>query len=140
MLDYEETFAPVARISSLRLILSLSNQFNLQVHHMDVKTAFLNGELKEEIYMLVPQGLSYGNDKVCKLNKALYRLKQAARCWFQVFERALKERGFVSSEVDSCIYIIDNGDILKNMYVLLYVDDIIIATESFETMSNFKYT
>ena len=138
MLDYEETFAPVARISSLRLILALSNQFDLQVHHMDVKTAFLNGKLKEEIYMFVPQGLSYGHDKVCKLNKALYGLKQAARCWFEVFERALKDIGFVNSEVDRCIYINDKRDISKNIYVLLYVDDVVIATENTQTMHKFK--
>lgn len=138
MVDYDETFAPVARISSFRLILALSNQFNLHVHHMDVKTAFLNGKLKEEIYMNIPQGLVCENDQICKLNKSIYGLKQAARCWYELFEKILTEIGFVSSAVDHCIYILDKGEVNKNIYLLLYVDDLIIATKSLETMSKFK--
>lgn len=80
---------------------------------MDVKTAFLNGKLKEEIYMKVPEGIKCNEDFVCKLNKALYGLKQAARCWFEEFETALKEIGFKNSPVDRCIYILDLGHILK---------------------------
>ena len=136
--DYDETFAPVARISSFRLVLSISNQFGLKVHHMDVKTAFLNGILKEEIYMVIPQGLSHGSDKVCKLNKAIYGLKQAARCWFEVFDRTLKQIGFTNSTADRCIYILDKGNILKNIYLLLYVDDLVIATQKIETMTKLK--
>lgn len=83
--DYNETFAPVARIASFRFI-SFANQRNLLIHHMDVKTAFLNGVLKEEIFMKVPEGILNINDHVCKLNKALYGLKQAARCCFEVFK------------------------------------------------------
>lgn len=137
--DYNETFAPVARISSFRFIISFANQFNLLVHHMDVKTAFLNGELKEEIYMTIPDGIVHNKaDYVCKLNKALYGLKQAARCWFEVFERSLKEQGFQNSSVDRCIYILNNGDVRKNIYVVLYVDDLVIACAEIETMNNFK--
>lgn len=84
--DYNETFAPVARISSFRFIIAFANQFNLLVHHMDVKTAFLNGDLNEEIYMEIPEGLPKAENKVCKLKKALYGLKQSARCWFETFE------------------------------------------------------
>lgn len=136
--DYNETFAPVARIASFRLIICFANQFNLLVHHMDVKTAFLNGELKEEIYMKVPEGINNQNNYVCKLNKALYGLKQAARCWFEVFEKSLKEKGFQNSSVDRCIYVLNNGDVLKNIYVVLYVDDLVIACAEIETMNNFK--
>lgn len=139
LVDYDETFAPVARIASFRILISFSNHFNLKVHHMDVKTAFLNGTLQEEIYMHIPQGLSGGNDEVCKLNKAIYGLKQAARCWFEVFERTMKEIGFENSSVDRCIYVLDKGDTLKNIYVLLYVDDLVISTSSMETMNNFKF-
>lgn len=74
--DYNETFAPVARIASFRFIISFANQFNLLIHHMDVKTAFLNGNLKEEIYMRVPEGVASSSNQVCKLNKALYGLKR----------------------------------------------------------------
>lgn len=93
---YNETFAPVARIASFRFVIVFANQYNLLIHHMDVKTAFLNGELKEEIYMKVPQGVKCKDNQVCKLNKAIYGLKQAARCWFETFERCLVEKGFQS--------------------------------------------
>jgi len=137
--DYDETFAPVARISSFRFLLALSNQYDLMVHHMDVKTAFLNGTLKDEIYMSVPKGLNHSyENKVCKLNKAIYGLKQAARCWFEVFESVLKDVGFKNLGVDRCIYILDKGDISRNIYFLLYVDDVVIATNKSDTMSNFK--
>lgn len=87
--DSNETFAPVARISTFRFLLAYANQLNLLVHHMDVKIAFLNGNLKEEIYMKVPEGVNNPNNQVCKLNKSLYGLKQSARCWFETFEITL---------------------------------------------------
>ena len=136
--DYNETFAPVARIPSFRFVIAFSNQFNLLVHHMDVKTAFLNGILKEEIYMRVPEGVECKANQVCKLNKAIYGLKQAARCWFEMFEKVLFEKGFRNSAVDRCIYILDRGHVSKNIYVVLYVDDLVIATANFETMNRFK--
>ena len=92
LIDYNETFAPVARISSFRFLIAFANQNCLLIHHMDVKTVFLNGTLKEEIYMKVPEGIKNEDNKVCKLNKALYGLKQAARCWFEEFEKALTEK------------------------------------------------
>lgn len=97
--DYQETFAPVARISSFRFLLALANQHNLLDHQMDVKTAFLNGKLNEEIYMEIPEGIKVTSDQVCKLNKALYGLKQAARCWYERFDIILKEKGFCSSVI-----------------------------------------
>lgn len=136
--DYNETFAPVARISSFRFMIAFANQFNLLIHHMDVKTAFLNGELKEEIYMKIPEGIVGKDNYVCKLNKSLYGLKQAARCWFEVIERFFKEKGFKNSPVDRCIYILDNGDINKNLYVLIYVDDLIIICADISLLEKFK--
>lgn len=105
---------------------------------MDVKTAFLNGTLKEDIFMKIPQGIVCNNENVCKLNKAIYGLKQAARCWFEVFEQTLRDFKFKNSPVDPCIYVKDNGDINKNIYVLLYVDDLVIATSDISVMNNFK--
>lgn len=72
LIDYAETFAPVARISSFRFIIALANQYNLLIHHMDVKTAFWNGTLKEEIYTKVPEGVKSNKNQVCKLNKSIY--------------------------------------------------------------------
>ncbi|CAH2090566.1 unnamed protein product [Euphydryas editha] len=136
--DYDETFAPVARIASFRFIVAFANQFNLLIHHLDVKTAFLNGELSEEIYMKVPEGIQSKDNYVCKLNKALYGLKQAARCWFQVFEQFIKDKGFQNSLVDRCIYILDNGNINKNVYLVLYVDDLVIACGDIIIMNEVK--
>lgn len=138
LIDYNETFAPVARIASFRFVIAFANQYNLLVHHMDVKTAFLNGNLKEEIYMKVPEGVSCENGYVCKLNKALYGLKQAARCWFEIFEQSLKEKGFQNSSVDRCIYVLNKGNIQKNIYVVLYVDDLVIISANKTTIDNFK--
>lgn len=80
LLDYDETFAPVARIVTFRFLIAFANQSDLLIHQMDVKTAFLNGTLLEEIYMEVPHGFNAPNGYVCKLNKTLYGLKQSARC------------------------------------------------------------
>jgi len=136
--DYNETFAPVARISSFRIILAIANQFDLLVHHMDVKTAFLNGDLKEEIFMRVPEGVESKQDEVCLLNKALYGLKQAARCWFMKFETVLLSLGFKNSPVDRCMYILFKGNFHENIYVILYVDDVVIVTGNVEIMNKFK--
>lgn len=136
--DYNETFAPVARIASFRILLAFANQFNLLVHHMDVKTAFLNGALREEIYMKVPEGVKSEKNQVCKLNKALYGLKQGARCWFETFEIKLLHVGFKNSPADRCIYFLDRGSVDKNIYVILFVDDVVIICKSCETMSKFK--
>jgi len=105
---------------------------------MDVKTAFLNGTLKEEIYMRLPQGIQWKGDNVCRLNKAIYGLKKATICWFEVFEQALMDCEFVNASVDRCIYILDKGDIRENIYVLIYVDDVVIATGNMITMAKFK--
>lgn len=138
LVDYDETFAPVARISTFRILLAFANQFRLLVHHMDVKTAFLNGTLRDDIYMKIPEGIKAEKDKVCKLNKALYGLKQASRCWFELFDETLKQKGFKNSLVDRCLYLLDKGHINKNIYLVLYVDDLVIACANMETMTNFK--
>lgn len=136
--DYDETFAPVARISTFRFILAFANQFDLQVHHMDVKTAFLNGVLKEDIYMEVPEGISAEPNQVCKLNKSLYGLKQSSRCWYERFDHVLKELGFKRSEVDPCLYILDKQCIDDNVYIVLYVDDLILCTKRQTNLQLYK--
>lgn len=136
--DYDQTFAPVARIASLRILTAFANQFDLLIHQMDVKTAFLNGVLKEEIYMRIPEGMESKENHVCKLNKALYGLKQGARCWFETFEIKLLKVDFKTSPADRCIYFLDRGDISKNIYVILYVDDVVIICKDLKTMMSFK--
>jgi len=126
-IDYFDTYAPVARISTIRLLLALAAIHNLVIHQMDVKTAFLNGELDEEIYMKQPEGfVMLGNeDKVCKLIKSLYGLKQAPKKWHQKFDEVVLSNGFVLNQADKCVY--SKFDSLgKGVIICLYVDDMLI--------------
>ena len=105
--DYEEVFSPVAKHTSLRTLLALANEHDLEVHQMDVKTAFLNGELDYDIYMSQPEGF-VDEDKpnyVCKLRRSIYGLKQSARCWNTTLDEYLKSAGYRKSGADGCIYI-----------------------------------
>ncbi|KAJ9556794.1 LOW QUALITY PROTEIN: hypothetical protein OSB04_011408 [Centaurea solstitialis] len=125
-LDCVDTYSPVTRITSIRLVLAIAAIRNLQIHQMDVKTAFLNGELDEEIYMEQPEGfVAKGKEnKVCKLVKSLYGLKQAPKQLHQKFDQAMLESGFKISERDKCVYMKDTA----HGYVILclYVDDMLI--------------
>lgn len=127
-IDYNETFSPVSSKDSLRIIMALVAHFNLELHQMDVKTAFLNGDLDEEVYMVQPQGF-IPNDKshmVCKLRKSIYGLKQSSRQWFVKFNKVILSFGFTANTVDRCIYLKISGS--KFMILALYVDDILLAT------------
>ncbi|KAD6454983.1 hypothetical protein E3N88_09689 [Mikania micrantha] len=105
--DYFDTYSPVTRITSIRLVLAIAALRNLEVHQMDVKTAFLNGDLEEEIYMEQPEGFSAPGQegKVCKLVKSLYGLKQAPKQWHQKFDQVMLNNGFKINECDKCVYV-----------------------------------
>ena len=90
-IDYEETFAPVARISYIRAILAVAAASKWDLFQMNVKNAFLNGDLSEEVYMQPPPGLSVESNKVCHLQRALYGLKQAPRAWFAKFSSTISQ-------------------------------------------------
>jgi hypothetical protein len=124
-IDYEETFAPVARLTSVRSLLAVASVRHWDLFQMDVKNAFLNGDLGEEVYMQPPPGYNHPPHKVCQLRRALYGLKQAPRAWFAKFSSTIAQIGFVSSPYDSALFIrrSDAGLIL----LLLYVDDMIIT-------------
>ena len=123
-IDYEETFAPVARISSVRALLAVAAASKWDLFQMDVNNAFLNGDLSEEVYMQPPAGLSVESNKVCHLQRALYGLKQAPPAWFFKFSSTISRLGYMASHYDSAFFLrrIDKGTILH----LLYVDDMII--------------
>jgi hypothetical protein len=131
--DSDETFSLVERLEAIRMFLVYSCHKNFKVYQMDVKLSFLNGDLKEEVYMEQPEGFSLVDNPnyVCKLNKALYGLKQAPRAWYYRLVNFLQEKGFKRGTVDSNLYMKSEGDNL--LVVLVYVDDIIFGctNESF---------
>lgn len=122
-IDYSETFSPVARHVSVRLILSLAASNKMKLMTFDVKTAFLHGDLKEDIFMYQPEGFDDKTGRVCKLNKSLYGLKQAPRNWNDKFSTFLKTLGFTSTDDDPCVYYNNN----KSMIFSLFVDDGLVA-------------
>ena len=135
--DYDETFSPVVRFSSILTLLSFAIQNNLHVHQMDVVTAFLNGQLEEEIYMEQPEGyIKPGQEHlVCKLKKSIYGLKQSPRCWSKAFTEFMMEIGFKQSTSDPCVFVRSK----KELEILaVYVDDLILITESTESMNELK--
>jgi hypothetical protein len=128
-IDYEETFAPVARYTSIRTIIALATKMKWKLHHMDVKTTFLNDIIEEEVYIEQPKGfeVKYRKTHVCKLKKALYGLKQASRAWYDIIDSFLKSLGFTKSKVDSNLYFKVMND--EPVILLLYVDDLFLTGE-----------
>ena len=136
--DYEETFSPVARFESIRTVLALAAKLGLKLHQMDIKTAFLNGELEEEIYMRQPeQFIEKGKEEmVCRLKRSIYGLKQSARCWNSELDQKLRSIGFIQSENDPCIYTrITGGELFV---IAVYVDDLIQAGKNEEEIEEVK--
>ncbi|KAL4325263.1 hypothetical protein GQ457_11G002710 [Hibiscus cannabinus] len=127
-IDYTETFSPVSKKDFLRIVLALVAQFDLELQQMDVKTTFLNGDLEEEVYMKQPEGFSSsdGENLVCKLKKSIYRLKQASRQWYLKFHEVISSFDFVENIMDQCLYQKVSGS--KICFLILYVDDILLAT------------
>ena len=137
-IDYFDTYAPVARITSIRLLMALASIYDLYIHQMDVKTAFLNGDLDEEIYMEQPEGFVLpGNEKkVCKLIKSLYGLKQAPKQWHEKFDSVILADGFVHNNADKCIYSKFTKD--YGVILCLYVDDLLIFGTNLQGISETK--
>jgi hypothetical protein len=128
-IDYEEKFSPVSRYTSIRTIISLAAKMKWKLHQMDIKKTFLNGVIEEEVYIEQPQGFEVEDRKnhVCKLNKALYRLKQAPRAWYGRIDSFLTRLGFTKSKEDSNPYFkVMNNDLV---ILLLYVDDLFLTGE-----------
>jgi hypothetical protein len=126
--DYTEMFAPVVKLTSIRIFLAPVTVIDLETGQMDVVTAFLNGDLDEHIYMEVPDSFKDPKlpDLVCKLRKALYGLKQAPRQWYaKIHEFLVKDLGFASSPNDPCMYTRHASS--RITLISLYVDDMLIA-------------
>ncbi|KAK4389523.1 Retrovirus-related Pol polyprotein from transposon TNT 1-94 [Sesamum angolense] len=125
-LDFFDTYVPVTRITSIRVLIAIAALYDLEIHQMDVKTIFLNGELDEEIYMEQPEGFVVPGQekKVCRLVKSLYGLKQAPKQWHEKFDRTMLSNGFKINECDKCVYVKSTQH--SFIIVCLYVDDMLI--------------
>ena len=138
-IDYDEVFAPVARLETIRLIIALAAQKRWRIFQMDVKSAFLNGHLEEDVYVEQPEGyiVKGQENKVLKLKKALYGLKQAPRAWYNKIDDYFRRREFIKCPHEYGLYVKkkENGDML---IVCLYVDDLIFTGNNLEMISEFK--
>ena len=138
-IDYSETYAPVVKFTSVRVLLAIVASMDLLLHQMDVKTAFLNGDLKETVYMEQPQGFEQGDPSkvVCRLKKAIYGLKQAPRQWYaKIDEFFMTTLGMTRNPADDCIYVRREGGHL--LIIALYVDDLLIACSDESMLSKTK--
>jgi hypothetical protein len=125
--NYDETFTPVVRYTSIRTIIAIAAEMGWSIHQMDVKTAFLNGFIQEEVYIEQPQGFEVSDREthVCLLRKALYGLKQAPRAWYSRIDTYFLQMGFEKSDVDLNLYFIIRGE--DTLILILYVDDLFIT-------------
>ncbi|WVZ80792.1 LOW QUALITY PROTEIN: hypothetical protein U9M48_028243 [Paspalum notatum var. saurae] len=134
-IDYEETFAPIARLEAIRILLAFAASKGFKLQQMDVKSAFLNGFIEEEVYVRQPPGFESAKfpDRVYKLRKALYGLKQAPRAWYARLKSFLLKSGFVMGSVDKTLFLLSRG----GDTLIIYVDDIIFGGSSHAVVSSF---
>ena len=137
-LDYFDTYSPITRMSSIRMLIAITAIHNLEIHQMDVKTAFLNGDLDEEKYMEQPKGFIVPSQekKVCWLVKSIYGLKQAPKQWHEKFDSVMMTNGFKINECDICVYVknTERGSVI----ICLYVDDMLIMGSNNEVIKTTK--
>ncbi|RVX15598.1 Retrovirus-related Pol polyprotein from transposon RE1 [Vitis vinifera] len=125
-IDYQETFSPTAKLTTLRCLLTVAASRNWYIHQLDVHNAFLHGNLQEEVYMTPPPGLRrQGENLVCRLRKSIYGLKQASRNWFSTFTATVKSAGYIQSKADYSLFTKSQGN--KFTAILIYVDDILLT-------------
>ncbi|GKD83919.1 retrotransposon protein, putative, ty1-copia subclass [Tanacetum coccineum] len=136
--DYEETFSPVADIKAIRILIAIAAYYDYEIWQMDVNTAFLNGRLNEDVYVVQLEG--FVNPKhpgrVCKLQRSIYGLKQASRIWNKRFDEEIKKYGFTQNPDEPCVYKKASGSII--VFLILYVDDILIMGNNILMLQNVK--
>ncbi|KAL5706232.1 hypothetical protein ACHQM5_024430 [Ranunculus cassubicifolius] len=139
-LDYTETFSPVVKHSTIRVVIALAIHHKWPIRQLDVQNAFLHGVLSEEVYMRQPIGFvdpKYPHH-VCRLHKSLYGLKQAPRAWFQRFSDYLEQLGFQESKADYSLFTFHQDGV--HIILLIYVDDILITGSSVSHISQLTHT
>jgi hypothetical protein len=145
-IDFNETFAPVARLGSIRLFMAIAVELGLQVHQLDFTSAYLNGEIEEEVFMEVPsdfydilnerESRKFRGNKVCLIRKALYGLKQSGRQWYKKLDEKLKQQKLKPLNSDPCVYINkEDGNIV---IVVIYVDDLMVASDNPRKLQRLK--
>ena len=137
-IDYHEVFAPTGKYTTLRVLLAIAAANNMQVHQLDVKTAFLNRELDEEVYIEQPPMFEEGEHLVCHLKKALYGLKQAPRAWHQKLKTELGKFGFEASAADPGLFIRAEDAGAGFIFILVYVDDILVIAKDLSAVTDVK--
>ncbi|GJS73690.1 putative RNA-directed DNA polymerase, partial [Tanacetum coccineum] len=137
-IDYEETFSSVAKIKSIKIMIAIVAFHDYKIWQMDVKIAFLNGRLTEDVFMAQPEGFENTKypKRVCKLQKTIYGLKQASRSWNLCFNEKVTQFGFYRSEDESCIYVKVSGSVV--VFLVLYVDDILLIGNDIPTLQSVK--
>jgi hypothetical protein len=136
-IDYLDTYAPVVKLTSIRILLAIAAIYGLEIHQMDVVTAFLAGELEEEIYMEQPEGFRVRTDEedlVCLLRKSLYGLKQAPRVWNRKIRRFLESIGFLPTYSDPCVYVNEETGVI----IAMWVDDLVIFGKNLKDVDDLK--
>lgn len=137
-IDYEEVFAPVARYEAIRALLAASVNEEMYVDQMDVISAYVQGELSDEVYMEQPEMFIQENkeDMICKLNKSLYGLKQSGREWYRKLDNFLLNHGGKRTEADPCVYTFNENE--SQVILMVYVDDLIIASRKYNEIVKIK--
>ncbi|GJT34549.1 retrotransposon protein, putative, ty1-copia subclass [Tanacetum coccineum] len=136
--NYGETFSPVAYIRAIRILLAIAAFYDYEIWQMDVKTAFLNGHLSEDVYMVQPEGFVDPKhpNKVCKLQRSIYGLKQASRSWNKRFDVEIKKIGFTQNPDEPCVYLKASGSNVA--FLILYVDDILLMGNNVTMLQEVK--
>lgn len=137
-LDYDETFSPVAKMTTVRAVIALANMYGWLLYQMDVENAFLNSLLREEVYMHQPHGYVHPRypHYVCKLKRALYGLKQAPRAWCERISRFLMSLGYMQSKADHSLYVKHTRQGV--VVIVIYVDDLIITGDDHAEIAAIK--